>query len=236
MNLLHKLKGLLFDKDGTLIDFNQSWLPPLKAAAELVANQANQPALAKELLIHGGYLPESDSWSTDSIMAFETTGAMLESWAALTSTTLIEPLIPKIQAIVTESLSRAVPISQNTVAIFTALGRHYALGVASMDDEVNVKQTLDGLALNDLVDFYCGADSGFGHKPQAGMVQAFCLHTNLAPEHVAVIGDSQHDMKMAKAAGATAIAVESGASRMQDLSQYADMVFADIDAFYAQLS
>lgn len=230
-----EIKGLLFDKDGTLVDFTLSWLQPIREAANLVATHANQPELANELLIHGGYLPESNSWANDSIIAFETSHAMLDSWVKLTSPALMEPLIPKIQRIVTAALFNAVPIIGNTKQLFNSLTENYVLGVASMDDEINVKQTLSGLELHESLDFYCGADSGFGHKPGAGMVHAFCQQTSLLPENIAVIGDGIHDMKMAKAAGAMAIAVESGASSKQDLAEFADYMFVDIAEFSAQL-
>lgn len=228
---LQQLKGLLFDKDGTLIDFNRSWLPPMKAAANLVAEQAEEPDLATRLLIDGGYIPEHDSWQQDSIIAYETSDAMLESWAHLTSETLIESLTPKIQKIVLDALYHAVPAVPDIKPLLSGLAKQYVLGVASMDDEINVRRTLSGLNLHDNIHFYCGADSGFGHKPGGGMVEAFCAHTRFLPQQVAVIGDSTHDLGMAKAAGAVAIGVLSGTSSEQTLSGNADYLFKDINDF-----
>jgi len=232
---LNHIKGLLFDKDGTLIDFNRSWLPPMKAAARLVAEHAGEPALASELLIDGGYIPALDSWQQDSIIAYETSEAMLESWGRMTSKTLIETLTPQIQSIVHEALYHAVPVVNDIKPLLSGLATNYVLGVASMDDEINVKRTLSGLDLHDDIQFYCGSDSGFGHKPGGGMVEAFCTHTGFNPEQIAVIGDSTHDLRMAKAAGAVAIGVLSGASSEQTLSADADYLFADIGVLSTHL-
>lgn len=232
---MDRLKGLLFDKDGTLIDFNQSWLPPMKAAANLVANHAGQPELATQLLIEGGYLPEQDSWAKDSIIAFETSDSMLKAWANRTSPALIESITPQIQQIVLDALQKAVPVVENIKPLFAKLASCYSLGVASMDDEINVNRTLCSLDLLDNIVFYCGADSGFGHKPEAGMVEAFCAHTEFSASDVAVVGDSLHDLKMARAAGAIAIGVLSGASSERTLASYADYLFPDIAALYEHL-
>jgi phosphoglycolate phosphatase len=124
---------------------------------------------------------------------------------------------------------------ENMAALFTQLTRHYTLGVASMDDEINVKQTLHGLGLHDTMTFYCGADSGHGIKPGPGMVHAFCEQVNLAPQQVAVIGDAVHDLKMARAAGSVAIGVLSGASSEQTLSEHADILITDIGSLMQHL-
>lgn len=232
---LSDLKGLLFDKDGTLIDFNESWLPPMKAAAQLVAHRARRPELASQLLIEGGYLPEQDSWAKDSIIAFETSDAMLEAWANRTSPALIKSITPQIQKIVLDALNNAVPTIDNIKPLFSKLAKHYTLGVASMDDEINVDRTLCGLDLHDDIVFYCGADSGFGHKPDAGMVEAFCAHTEFSASDIAVVGDSLHDLKMARAAGAIAIGVLSGASSERTLATHADYLFPDIAALFDHL-
>ena len=232
---LKALKGLLFDKDGTLIDISLSWLEPMKAAAKLVAQKANQPELADQLLIKGGYLPEQNCWADDSIIAFETSEAMFDIWSEMTNRDLIDSLVPQIQSIVHDSLMNAVPVIDDIKPLFELLAQHYTLGVASMDDHENVNTTLHGLDLHEQIAFYCGADSNFGHKPAAGMVQAFCEQVSLRPDQIAVIGDSNHDLKMARSAGAVAIAVLSGASSEENLSENADYIFDDIKALSTHL-
>ena len=228
MNNLNHIKGLLFDKDGTLIDFSASWLQPMKDVTGLIAERSGQADLQLKLLLDGGYEPESDTWAKDSAIAFETSENIYKRWASMVGTELIESLLPEMQAIIYASLKNAAPVVENMTGLFTQLTRNYTLGVASMDDETNVIQTLDGLGLHEHIDFYCGADSGFGIKPGPGMVLAFCEQVKLAPEQVAVIGDSTHDLKMARAAGAVSIGVLSGASSEQTLSEHADILMQDI--------
>ena len=228
MDYLNNIKGLLFDKDGTLIDFGGSWLKPMKSIAQLIAERAQRPELALQLLIDGGYQPESDSWAKDSIIAFETSEAILRRWSAMTSPALIQSLIPEIQNIISVSLSSAVPVVEDTSSLFSSLAERFTLGVASMDDQRNVELTLKQLGIGEHLAFYCGADSGYGLKPGPGMVDAFCVQTRLKPCEVAVIGDSLHDLNMAAAAGALAIGVLNGASSRHTLSSSADYLIEDI--------
>ena len=228
MDYLKNIKGLLFDKDGTLIDFSGSWLKPMKSIAQLVAERAERPELAMQLLIDGGYLPESDSWAKDSAIAFDTSEVILGRWSAMTSRDLIESLLPEIQDIIHRSLADAVPVIEDTAGLFSRLRSHYLLGVASMDDVRNVEQTLEVLGIHAYLDFYCGADSGHGLKPGPGMVDAFCRQTHLEPAQVAVIGDSLHDLHMASAAGAMAIGVRDGASSETTLAPHADALINHI--------
>lgn len=223
-----RLKGLLFDKDGTLIDFTKTWLSPMQDAACLVANHAKKPELRTKLLQAGGYLSATNSWAFDSIIAYETSQDLLDRWAELTSIELITHLKPDISLIVKKALQNPMPTIKNIRSLFDQLNSDYVLGVASMDDEVNVKITLKRLEIMPLLQFYCGSDTGYGTKPDPQMVQAFCQQTSLISEQIAVIGDGQHDLKMAKTAGSIAIGVLSGASTYAQLQPYADHIIKDI--------
>jgi phosphoglycolate phosphatase len=87
------------------------------------------------------------------------------------------------------------------------------------------------LQLLEHLDFLCGCDSGHGEKPDPGMVLAFCRACGLSPGEVAVVGDTPHDMNMARAAGVgLVVAVTSGAAGVELLQDLADHVIADVSA------
>jgi phosphoglycolate phosphatase len=103
------------------------------------------------------------------------------------------------------------------------------IGVATMDSHAAARAAIETFELVGLVDFACGYDSGHGHKPGPGMVEAFCRAVELAAEDVAVIGDTPHDMHMARAAGAgLAIGVLTGVSPREVLADHADRVLDSI--------
>ena len=68
------------------------------------------------------------------------------------------------------------------------------------------------------------------------MVLAFCRACGLAPHEVMVVGDTPHDMHMARATGAAkAVAVTSGAAGPELLAGLADHVIDDISGLLALL-
>ena len=103
------------------------------------------------------------------------------------------------------------------------------LGVATMDDEASAVKTLQAMGCLDRFDFVCGADSGFGVKPEPGMVEAFCRQCNLSPEHTAMVGDSPRDLKMGRNAGVgLTIGVLTGTTGSAALADNADHIFQNI--------
>ena len=111
-----------------------------------------------------------------------------------------------------------------------------ALGVATMDSEENARAGLTRLGLHRHLDFLCGADSGFGQKPQGGMVAAFSRHLGIPAREIMVVGDTPHDLRMARAGGAGwAVGVLCGTGTREALGALADHLIGDVRGVVALL-
>ena len=107
--------------------------------------------------------------------------------------------------------------------------RGLKLGVATMDDEASAVKTLQTMGCLDRFDFVCGADSGFGVKPEPGMVEAFCRHCDLSVEQTAMVGDSPRDLKMGRNAGVgLTVGVLTGTTGSAALAENADHIYENI--------
>lgn len=227
------LEAILFDKDGTLVDFFATWVPAYRAAAELGGTLAGRPAMADELLRAGGYDPSSGRIDPSSLLAGGTTAEICDFWCAFLGRAGDRLLAARLHEAMDMHASRfAVPVGFGLSALLGRLrARGIALGMATMDSEFVARATAQALELGGSLDFLCGYDSGHGAKPGPGMVLAFCSATGLAPEQVMVVGDTDRDMGMARSAGAgLAVGVLSGAAPRDRLAPICDCILEDVFA------
>jgi len=229
------IKGLLFDKDGTLLDFNATW-PPIydRVAMELAAGDA---ALARRLLEHGGRDPLSGRYRAGSLLAQGNTQEIAEVWGPLLPGWPSDVLIERMDRLFAEEGVEASAPVLDLAAFFARLkARGLKLGVATSDNERAAKAILERFQSLHLLDFLAGYDSGHGVKPTPGMVQGFCRAVGLAPAEVAMIGDNRHDMEMGRRAGCGAcVGVLTGTSAAADLKPLATVVLDSIAALEAWL-
>ena len=225
------IRAVLFDKDGTLIDFRASWLAAYRGAAlELAALAGAGRDFAPALLARHGYDPATDSFEPTSPLLWATTGQLALLWGAepeLAGLAGVEPVLERHFS--DQEAYPPVPVTDLGSLFDRLRGRGLRLGVATMDQATAAEATLARLGLRQRIDFLAGADSGFGLKPGAGMVQAFCRVVAVPPAAVAVIGDNLADIAMARAAGAgLAVAVLTGGCPAPPLAAVADLVLESI--------
>ena len=229
------IRGVLFDKDGTLLDFGRSWAPISRRAATLAA--ADKPELVPALLRACGQDPVTDAFAPGSAMVSGTAEDVARSWLPVLGDIDIDALIVLIDAVFTEGARQVAPVFglHETVAALRAAGLR--LGLATSDNEDSARATLEHLSLLDDFDFICGWDSGHGTKPGPGMALAFCAATGLAPAEVAMVGDSLHDLHMAANAGlGLRVGVLTGPATHDQLRPHADLVLASISELPAHLA
>lgn len=222
------IQAVLFDKDGTLFDFFGTWLPAMEAIARETAG--HDEALAERLLTLGGRDPATGRLDPQSVMAAGTNLELAQLWAAEVGRTDVAALARRFDDYFrAHGLTHATPVT-DLPRLFTRLkGRGLRLGLATMDSHAAAEATMAAFELSALLDFVCGYDTGHGTKPGPGMVHAFCRAVEIPVEAVAVVGDTPHDLEMARAAGAgLAIGVLTGASPRERLAPHADHVLESI--------
>lgn len=218
--------GIIFDKDGTLFDFRATWAEwAVRLLAELAGGDlARAGALGAAI---GFDLARRDFAPSSPVIA-GTPGEIALLLLPHLPGVRLEPLVDRMNLLAAEvPLAEAVPLRP----LLTALRmRGLRLGLATNDAEAPARAHLHRAGVTDLFDFVAGCDSGHGAKPGPGQLLAFCQAVALAPERVAMVGDSLHDLHAAAQAGMRRVAVLTGIALAPELEDHADAVLRDIGA------
>lgn len=214
------IRGILFDKDGTLLDFNRTWLPPYQRAAAYL--QSRFAVDAGELMRRGGFIAESQTWRPDSPLASGSNAAIIDCWSEAIGARIdgdVRRAVEAFFSLPADGYAPAVDDMRALLAGLRAFGGGLKLGVATMDNADNARRMLRAARIDALFDFVCGADSGYGVKPEPGMARAFCEVCNLEAAQTMVVGDSPKDLAMGRNAGAgLTVGVLTGAHAAGDLA------------------
>lgn len=222
-----QIAGILFDKDGTLLDFDASWAPVNRKLALLAAD--GDVGLADRMLLACGMEPTTGHIRPDSLFAVANTREIAGALIAAGSPYDLDTLVPLLDGLFAEASDLSVPVT-DLAALFGELkAAGLKLGIASSDNERSIRNIVRRFGIEEFVDYVAGYDSGHGVKPGPGMVDGFCRQTGLASVQVAVVGDSNHDMHMGISAGAgMTVGVLSGTGSRASLQDAADHCLNDV--------
>lgn len=231
------IKGLLFDKDGTLFDFHATWAGAVETFFDRLAPS---PEVWSEIAAVAGYDGRTRRFVPGSLIVADSNAEIATTLARFRPDLTISDVEALANAAFSEAASQgclqpAVADLPALLSSFKAQG--IALGVATHDSEAAAVAHLQAAGALELFDFIAGYDSGHGLKPGPGMLTAFAAATGLAAHEIAMVGDSVHDLMVAPNAGAAmAIGVLTGPAEESDLAVHADHILASIGDLPALLA
>lgn len=232
-----KAQAIIFDKDGTLIDFDAmwgGWVVYLAEQLHLVSglNVREPLCLAmgydddhKKVLAHGklAATPMSQLYR----LTVEVMQSLGLSEAAAEKAVEAGWCIPD-PVILAKQFT-------DTRALFGQLhGKGIMIGIATTDDRAPTQAMIEAFDIEEYISTMVCADDGIKAKPAPDMVLTICERMKIDPARVMVVGDTTADLKMARSAGAgMVVGVLSGVSSARDLVEFADVLIESVDELHA---
>ena len=218
------IRGVIFDKDGTLFDFQSTW--GIWTAQILVRIAGSDGALLGQLARALGYDTEARRVQPGSVIVAGTPmeiAAVIHGYMPAMSQTQIFDWLNK-------EAETAPQVLVTDLHRLSAELRRIDLGLCVMtnDAEGPARAHLASVQALDLFDLVIGSDSGFGAKPQAAPLLALADKMDIPAAACVMVGDSAHDLRAGRAAGMRAVAVLTGLAETAELAPLADAVLPDV--------
>jgi len=229
---------VIFDKDGTLIDFVALWAGKTAAAVEaLAAAPRGTAALRADLYAQLGYDPDTPRFDRHSPVLTAPVGKLhalaaavlyRHGWGWLDAELQVEQhFAPALDGEFDPAMVRATADLPTLFGDLRAAGVQIA--VVTSDDHAPTVTALQWLGIAQHVAWVIGADDPHPHKPAPDALWAVCDAVGVAPQAAVMVGDSTTDLLMAQRAGiGLRVGVRSGLMDAATLAPLAHVVLGSV--------
>ena len=211
------IKGVLFDKDGTLLEFHstQHYIYATLLACLKDDHQVPEPLLQR---LSGALGHQPDRLTADSLLQHSTNQQIAQAlfdtcqryaeeqrWQQTLDADVLLELIEEL------SLGEDVPyvaLSHVPETLSYLKRKSYKLGVATVDTRTATVAGLEKTGILEHFD-YLGTGEDSRPKPDTSLADRFCSECGVAPSELLIVGDGENDMVFARNVGAHFVGIDA---------------------------
>jgi phosphoglycolate phosphatase len=230
---------IIFDKDGTLIDFKATWVPLIRRRVAFLLRALGRDGEFEAVLLR--------SWGIDPLSGkVDPRGPtpvasrpeeIINGTVALyqhgypwdTSKEWVNQAFDQADA-ATDRREMLRPIEGIQPLLTFLKDGGFSLALATSDERKDTEAMLAALAMEGLFDSVICAGEVYPPKPDPETIFTICRRLSIPPQEAICIGDTLADMVMGKKAGValTIGILEGGVTTKEDLEKVADLVVDSI--------
>lgn len=217
------IRAILFDKDGTLLQFTEGWVDSIVGFLEDKILDDNKKSEAfREIGIR-----EDGGVEENSILSSETAMDL-----AIIFSKYLDEDLDEIYRELDDHLLNYLKENNKFIretcdlrSLFEALrDRGILIGIFTSDNYRQAKYSMDYLGLDSFIDFYAAADI-YKKKPNKESLEVFKKKYSLEDQEIIIVGDSRVDMVFGE--DTVKVGVLCGTGSREMLAKYTDNIIDD---------
>lgn len=231
-----KADAIIFDKDGTLLDFEAFWVTVTeKALADVLAHFKKPDVPVGEILELLGV--RDGVADTDGILCKGTYAQMCQIVYGVLQKYGSTASLEEVEATVTEAYNKNSSCGKikascpNLVELLTHLkSRNKKLAVVTTDNKEITHKCLETLGIEKLFDKIYTDDGNTPTKPDPYCATDFCKSNAIKPENTVMVGDTVTDVEFARNAGISVVIIAENDTAKSAMAPLADAVIPTLSA------
>lgn len=214
------IRAILFDKDGTLLQFTEGWVDSIVGFLEnKILDDNKKSEVFREIGIR-----EDGGVEENSILSSETAMDLAIIFSKYLDEDLDE-IYGELDDHLLNYLKKNNKFIRETCdlrSLFEALrDRKILIGIFTSDNYRQAKYSMDYLGLDSFIDFYAAADI-YKKKPNKESLEVFKKKYSLEDQEIIIVGDSRVDMVFGE--DTVKVGVLCGTGSREMLAKYTDNI------------
>lgn len=232
------VKCIIFDKDGTLIDFDSFWISVSEyALKEILMFAGADMTLGKEITEALGV--RDGSADIEGILCSGTYdmisdvcyNILSKHGCAVDRGLLSEKVLKSFRSSVSKGVIE--PVCDNIRDVFEELrNENITIALVTTDESVITMKCLDALGITEFFDIIYTDDGVHPAKPDPYCINEICKNQSLDKSELIMVGDTLTDMYFAENGGIRAVGVAKNENNRKVLEPYANAVIKDISYIF----